>query len=161
MWEGYLVRMRWQEKWCISFFSCCWHPFQWLFPKRMEKELRDGRGGPWCHRLSNTFQLLSLSKWIIGWPHRAAPSSQPGPLSPALALTCFMAAPKPHSWSWHLTLLHWQTEDQWGDLPHLACLDLRHQERGFALRQHKWKQTSFSSLAQVTDLQWCHLSTTT
>lgn len=110
----------------------------------MKKKLDDGRGGPWGDRLSNIFQLLSLNKWLIGWAHRAPPSSQPGLL--ALALTCFMAASTPHSWSWHPVLLRGQREDRWGDLPHLACLKPRHQERSFALRQQKWKQTSSRSL---------------
>lgn len=117
------------------------------FPKRMEKELGDGRGGPWWHRLSNAFWQLSLNKWVIGWPNRAAPSSQPGPFSPSLVLTHFMAAPKPHGWSWRPVPAP-QTNRGWvGDLPHVACLKLRHQERRFVLRQQKWKQTSSRLLA--------------
>lgn len=68
----------------------------------MRKEPGDGRGGPWWHRLSNIFQVLSFNKWVIGCLHRAAPSSQPGPPSPSLAFTCcLIAAPKAHSQRWH------------------------------------------------------------
>lgn len=68
----------------------------------MRKEPGDGRGRPWWHRLSNNFQALSFNKWVIGWLHRAVPSSQPSPPLPSLAFTCcLIAAPKAHSQRWH------------------------------------------------------------
>lgn len=112
----------------------------------MEKELGDERGGPWWHRCSNTFQVLSLNKWVIGWPHRVPPSSQSGPLSASLALLVLWQPPNPTAEADSLSLLHGQTEDQWEDLPHLACQKPRCQDRGFALRQQKWEQTSSKSL---------------
>lgn len=114
---GISVRMRWQGKWCVSFFFCCWHPSQWLFPKRMEKKLDDGRGGPWGDRVSNTFQLLSLNKWVIGWAHRAPPSSQPGPLA----------------------LVLWQPLNPTAEADTLSCsMDRERITEGICLIWHAW-----------------------
>lgn len=152
--------MKWQGKWYISFFSFCWHPFQWLFPKRMEKELGDGREGPWWHRLSNTFQLLSLNKSVIGWSHRAAPGSQPGPLWP---LTCFVAASKPHSWSWHPVPAPWTNRGSVRGPASSGVPEAQASREGICPEATQLEANLFQILreSRQTDLQWCYLSTTT